>query len=137
MVQITQELYPSARLMRSDQDLDQRLEKKLNDENSFKNHINNIKDMIIYFRDRNTKSEKNYKKNKTLTTKSKTFDTFVIIAKTSSSITLSLTRIGVIAIPISTATACGLSNVNNVVFEIIINKKKKYSKTIKKRPTNY
>ena len=63
MIQITEELYPSARLMRSDQDLDQRLEKKLDDENSFKNYINNNKDMIIYFRDRNTKSEKKILKN--------------------------------------------------------------------------
>ena len=33
----TKKLYPSASLMRSDQDLEQRLEKKLNDVNSFHN----------------------------------------------------------------------------------------------------
>ena len=37
-------LYPSAPLENSD--LEQRLEKKLNDLNSFNNSINNIKEMI-------------------------------------------------------------------------------------------
>ena len=50
------------------------------------------------------------------------------IATTSSSNTWSLTGIGLIAIPISTATACGLSIGNKVTNEIIINKYKKYKK---------
>ena len=44
-------LYPSAPL--ENIDLGQRLEKKLNDVNSFNNHINNIKEMITYFKDKN------------------------------------------------------------------------------------
>ena len=64
--------------------------------------------MITYFKDKNIKSKMKYKKHKTLTTILKSFDTFRIIAMTSSSITLSLTGIGLIAIPISTATTCGL-----------------------------
>ena len=63
-----------------------------------------------------------------ITTILKSFDTFVNIATTSSSITLSLKRIGLIAIPISTATACGLSIGNKVIYEIIINKYNKYKK---------
>ena len=84
--------------------------------------------MITYFKDKNNKSKKKYKKYKTLTTILKSFDTFVIIATTSSSTTLSLTGIGLIAIPISTATACGLSIGNKVLYEIIINKYNKYKK---------
>ena len=42
-------------------DLEQRLEKKTNDVNSFKNHVNNIKEMISYFKDKNHKSKKNIK----------------------------------------------------------------------------
>ena len=53
-------LYPSAPLEKID--LEQRLEKKLNDVNSFNNHINNIKEMITYFKDKNNKSKKKYKK---------------------------------------------------------------------------
>ena len=41
-------------------DLEQRLEKKLN-VNSFNNHINNIKEMIAYFKDRNNNSKKDTK----------------------------------------------------------------------------
>ena len=38
-------------------DLEQRVEKKLTDVNSFINHINNLKDMITYFKDKNNKSK--------------------------------------------------------------------------------
>ena len=83
--------------------------------------------MITNFKDKNNKSNKRYEK-KTLTTMLKSFDTFVIIATTSSSITLSLTGIGLIAIKISIATACGLSIGNKVLYEIIPNKNNKYKK---------
>ena len=52
--QKTDKLYPSAPLLEKI-DLDQRLEKKINDVTSFNNHINNIKEMITYFKDRNHK----------------------------------------------------------------------------------
>ena len=52
-----------------------------------------------------------------MTTKLKSFDTFVFITTTSSSITLSLTGIGLIARLLPTATACGLSNGNKVLYE--------------------
>ena len=44
--------------MRSYQDLEQRLEKKINDINSFINHNNNIKEMITYFKDKKTTNPK-------------------------------------------------------------------------------
>ena len=84
--------------------------------------------MITYFKDRDNKSKKKYEKYKTITTILKSFDTFVIFAKTSSSITSSLTGIGLIVMPISTATACGLSIGDKVLYEIIINKYNKYKK---------
>ena len=62
----------------------------------------------------------------------KSSDTFVIIATTTNSITLSLTGNGLKAIPISTATACRLSIGKKVTYEIFINKsidaKKQYEK---------
>ena len=122
----TDRLYPSAPL--ENIDLEQRLEKKINNVNSFNNHINNIKEMNTYFKDKNNKSKQKYKKYETITTILKSFDTFVIIATTSSSITLSVTGIGLIVIPISTATACRLSIGNKVLYEIIIKKLNKYKK---------
>ena len=84
--------------------------------------------MITYFKDKNNKSKKKYRNIKTITTILKSFDTFFIISTTSSSIALSLTGIGLIDIPISTATACGLSFGNEVIYEIIRNKYNKYKK---------
>ena len=52
-------LYPSAPLEKID--LEQRLEKKINDVNSFNNSINNIKEMTSYFKNINHKSKKRYK----------------------------------------------------------------------------
>ena len=40
-------------------DLEQRLEKKLNDNNSFNNSINNIKDMINFFKDKVINQKRN------------------------------------------------------------------------------
>ena len=56
----TDRLCPSAPFEK-DFDLEQRLEKKLNDVNSFNNSINNIKEMITYFKDKNNKSKRNIK----------------------------------------------------------------------------
>ena len=59
MEQKCEKIYPSAPF--ENIDLEQRLEKKSNDVNSFNNSINNIKEMITYFKDKNNKSKKIYK----------------------------------------------------------------------------
>ena len=123
----TDKLYPSAPLLKNI-DLEKRLEKKINDVNSFNNHINNIKEMITYFKDRNNKSKKRYKNYKTLNTVLESVDSIVIIAATSTSITLSVTGIGLIVLPISAGIACGLSLGNKILHKLIINKYKKYKK---------
>ena len=74
--------------------------------------------MITYFKDKNNKSKKKYNKYKTIIIL-KSFDAFVNFATTLSSVMLSLTAIGLIVIPISTASACGLSNGNKVLSKII------------------
>ena len=130
MEQKTERLYPSAPLENTD--LKQQLEKIINDVNTFSNHINIIRKMIEYFKDKNHKSKKKYKKYKTITTILKSFDTIVIIATTSTSITLSVTGIGLIAIPISTASACQLSITNKVLYEIVMQKYNKYKKLYEK-----
>ena len=63
-----------------------------------------------------------------LTTNLKSFDTFVFVTSTSSSNTLSLTRIGWIVIPISTGIACGLMISSKVVYEIVMQKYNEYKK---------
>ena len=123
----TDKLYPSAPLLENI-DLEKRLEKKINDVNSFNNHISNIKEMITYFKDKNNKSKKKYKNYKILNTILESVDSIVIIAATSTSITLSITGIGLIILPISAGVACALSLGNKILHKIIINKYNKYKK---------
>ena len=127
MEQKYDKLHPSAPLLENI-DLEKRLEKKINDVNSFNEHINNIKEMITYFKDKNNKSKKRYKNYKTLNTISESVDSIVIITATSTSITLSVTGIGLIILPISASIACGLSLSNKVLHKLIINKYNKYKK---------
>ena len=127
MDQKTDNLYPSASLLENI-DLEKRLEKRLNDVNSFNNHIINIKEMITYFKDKNHKSKKKYKNYKSLNTILESVDSIIIIGATSTSITLSITGIGLIILPISAGIACGLSLVNKVLHKLIINKYNKYKK---------
>ena len=127
MEQKTEKLYPTAPLLENI-DLEKRLEKKINDVNSFNNHINNIKEMIIYFKDKNNKSKKRYKIYKTLNTILESADSIVIIGATSTSITLSIAGVGLIILPISAGIACALSLGNKILHKIIINKYNKYKK---------
>ena len=109
-------------------DLEQRLEKKLNDFKSFNNHTNNIKEMITYFKDKNNKSKKRNKNHKTLNTKSESVDSFFLIGATSTSIFVSITGIGLIVLPLSAGIACTLSLSNKVTSKKIINKYNIYKK---------
>ena len=127
MEQKTDRLYPSAPLLENI-DLEKRLEKKINDVNSFNNHVNNIKEMITYFKDKNHKSKKRCKNYKTLNTVLESIDSIVIIAATSTSITLSVTGVGLIILPISAGIACTLSLGNKILHKLIINKYNKYKK---------
>ena len=127
MEQKCDKLYPSAPLLENI-DLEKRLEKKINDVNSFNNHINNIKEMITFFKDRNNKSKKRYKNYKTLNAILESVDSIVIIGATSTSITLSVTGVGLIILPISAGIACTLSLGNKIIHKLIINKYNKYKK---------
>ena len=127
MEQKCDRLYPTAPLLENN-DLEKRLKKKMNDVNSFNNHVNHIKEMITYFKNKNHKSKKRYKNYKTLNTILESVDSIVIIATTSTSITLSITGIGLIVLPISAGIACTLSLGNKVLHKLIINKYNKYKK---------
>ena len=127
MEQKCDKLYPSAPLLENI-DLEKRLEKKINDVNSFNNHINNIKEIITYFKDKNHKSKKKYKNYKILNTVLESVDSIVIIGATATSITLSVTGIGLIVLPISAGIACAISLGNKILHKLIINNYNKYKK---------
>ena len=127
MEQKCDRLYPTAPLLENF-DLEKQLEKKIDDVNSFNNHVNNIKEMITYFKDKNHKSKKKYKNYKTLNTILESIDSIVIIGTTTTSITLSVTGFGLIILPISAGIACTLSLGNKVLHKLNINKHNKYKK---------
>ena len=101
--------------------LERRLEKKIIVVNNFISHINNIKEMITYFKDKNNKSKKRYKNYKTLNTLLESVDSIVIIGATSTSITLSITGFGLTNFPISAGIACTLSLGNKILHRLILN----------------
>ena len=84
--------------------------------------------MISYFKDENHKSKKKYKNYKTLNTILESVDSIAIIGATSTSITLSITGVGLIILPRSAGIACTLSLGKNVLHILIINKYNKYKK---------
>ena len=69
--------------------LEERLEK--NDVNRITNSITNIKERIIYFKDRTQKSKEKFKREKTLTSIVESVDTVLNIGSTTSFVTLSVT----------------------------------------------
>ena len=127
MDQKTDRIYPSAPLEK-DFELEQRLEKKINAVNSFNNHINNIKEMIAFFKNQNNKSKKKYKIYKSLNTILESVDSVVIIGVMSTSITLSITGIGLIILPVLAGWACTLSLGDKILHKLILNKYNKYKK---------
>ena len=88
--------------------------------------------MITYFNDINLKSKKRYRNYKALNSVLELIDSIVIIGATATSISLSVTGIGLNILPISAGIACTLSLANKVLHKIFMNKyyiyKKQYEK---------
>ena len=84
--------------------------------------------MITYSKGKNHKSKKKCKNYKTLNTRLELVDSIVIIGTTSTSITLSISGIGLIILRISAGIACTLSKGNKVLHKLIISKYNKYKK---------
>ena len=88
--------------------------------------------MITYFKDKNHKSKKKYSTYKTLNTILESVHSIVIIEATSTSISLSVTVVGLIILPKSAGIACTLSLGNKILHKVFINKYKKYEKQYEK-----
>ena len=113
-------------------DLQQRLEKTLNDVIRFNKHVNNIKEMITYFKYKKRQSKKRSKKYKTVNTILESVETIVIIRATSASITLSITCVGLVILSLSAGIPCTFSLGNKLLQKLVINKNHKYRKQYEK-----
>ena len=82
--------------------------------------------MTKCFKNKDLISKKRLKNYKTLNTKLESVDTIVITGAASTSITLSVTGVGLIILPISAGIACALSLGNKVLHKMIMNKYNKF-----------
>ena len=82
--------------------------------------------MITYFKDRNHKSKRKYKNFKTLSIIIESVDTIVIIGATSTSITPSITSIGLHVLPKSAGIVSAISLGNKILDKLVINKYNRY-----------
>ena len=114
--------------MKFDKNLEQRLEKKLNDVNCLKNSVSNIEGTNTYFRDKNHESKKKNKKYRILTIILKSFDTFNNIGTKAGCITLSFAGVGLIALPMSSGNKSGLTISNKVISDTVIQNYNKHEK---------
>ena len=89
--------------------------------------------MITYFKDKNHKSKKKYKNNKTLNKILESVDTVVNIGPTKTPVTLSVIGFGLMVVVISAGIACTLSLGNKVLHKLIINKQNKNEKNNMKK----
>jgi len=88
--------------------------------------------MIICFKDKNHKSKKRYNNCKTLNTILESVDKFVIIGANTTSVTLSVTGVGLIVVAISAGVGSALSLGNKILHKLIIKKYNKYKKVYEK-----
>ena len=84
--------------------------------------------MITYFKDKNLKSKKKYKNYETLDTILESVDSIVNIAATSTSVTSSITGIGLSNLSMTAGISCTLSLGNEVLHKMIMNKYNTYKK---------
>ena len=116
-----QKLYPN--IQPSAPQLEELINQKLKDTQSFNNSILNINLMMKYYEEQNTANKKKYNKIKNINKFINTFDTITIIGATGTSITLTILGIGLIVIPIA---SIGLaSTIITKILNEILNKQQK------------
>ena len=116
------QFHPSAHLVFKNDDVEQKIDKKLNDVNNFINSIINIEFLIVNFRDKNYKSKQKDRIYKRQTSILQSLDTDVIIRAPTTSVTLSGNGVGLIVVPTSAGIAYALSLGPKVIHNIFINK---------------
>ena len=84
--------------------------------------------MITYFKDNSKKPKRKYEKYKTLTSVLESIDRVVLLGASTKSVTLSVTDVGLIVVPISAEIACTLSTGKKVLQKVNLNEYNEYKK---------
>ena len=106
--------------------INRRLQSELQKESSFSNSIQNISLMMKFYELEGTKYKKKYTKYKLINNLINSTDGLIIIGTTSASVTLSITGVGIIVVPITAGVGCA----TGILVKI-------YSSHLKKKEQNY
>ena len=93
---------------------------KLNDVNNFIISNIDLKELIIYFKDSNHQSKLKYENSKTPTSILESVDSVARITSTTTSVILSVTRVGLIGVPISAGILCAQSLGTNFLQKVVL-----------------
>ena len=86
--------------------INKRLQSELQKVNSFNNSIQNISLMTKYYELEENKYKKKYTKYKLINNIINSTDGLIILGTTSASVTLSITGVGIIVVPITAGVGC-------------------------------
>ena len=113
-------LYHSAPL---ESDIEQRLEKKLNDVNSFKVSIENNKETIAYFKYQNRKTKKKDKSHETLSSLKESVNTVANFGTAAATYAnLLVTSVVFVEVPVSKGLVGALFVCKKAIYKIILKK---------------
>jgi len=105
--------------------LEQQLELRLKEMNSFNNSVNNIKDIKNFYNYETKKYKKLNDRFKLLNNLLQTIDTLIILGVTSTSVTLSVTGVGIIIVPISAGVG-GFLGISSKLISEYLKRREKY-----------
>ena len=86
--------------------INKRLQSELQKVNSFNNSIQNISLMMKYYEMEEKKYKQKYNKYKLINNLNNSLDGIIVIGTTSASISLSITAVGIIVVPIAAGVGC-------------------------------
>ena len=96
------------------------ISRKTNDVNNFNISINNSEEVNTNFKDKKNNSKKKNKNYKTLTSILESVDTIVIVGATTTSVTLSVTGVGLVVVSFFSGIACALSLGRKVIHKLVL-----------------
>ena len=103
-----------------------RLQGELRKVNSFNNSIQNISFMMKYYELEEKKYKKNYTKYKLINNIINSIDGLIIIGTTSASVTLSITGVGIIVVPINAGVGCATAILVKICSSYLKKKEQNY-----------
>ena len=124
-----QKLYPSAPSLEiNSTDVESMINKQLAKQANFNNSIQNIMMMMKYYELEEKKYKKKYNKYKLINNLINSTDSLLIISTSAASITLSVTGVGIIVVPIAAGVGCATGILVKICSSWLKKKEQKYIK---------